>query len=141
MCIADVLTFTWTHTEHSTTQPEIKKLAKAHSTVCIWLFSWIKIKGRNSKAISVFPLYINCLLTFNSQEYNLRSSRYIQLHVPSIKTELGKTTFTHSAPVAWNEIQKSFKLTALISLTEFKSYLNQIFRIVQIVLLLFLNVF
>ena len=66
------------------------------------------------------PLYIICLLTFNRQEYNLRSSRYIQLRVkdmPSIKTEFGKTAFTYSAPVAWNEIQKSLKLTAFISLT------------------------
>jgi hypothetical protein len=64
--------------------------------------------------------HIISLLKFNRQEYNLRSSRYIQLHVPSIKKEFGKTAFTYSAPVAGNEIQRSLKLTAFISLTEFK---------------------
>ena len=75
--------------------------------------------------------HVISILTFNRQEYNLRSSRYIQLHVASIKTEFGNTAFTYNAPVAGNEIQRSLKLTAFISHTEFMSYLNQTIQIVS----------
>ncbi len=62
------------------------------------------------------------------QGYNLRSSRYILLNVPLMKTEFGKTAFIYSAPTAWNEIQRSLKLTVFISINEFKLYLNQLFQ-------------
>ena len=35
-----------------------------------------------------------------------------------MNTESGKTAFIYSAPAAWNEIQRSLKLTAFISLSE-----------------------
>ena len=88
------------------------------STSCSWNFS-LHIRRHNYWLILVFedvvgqlPLYIICLLTFNREEYNLRSCRYIQLHVPLIKTEFGKTAFTYSAPVDWNQTSKHFKLSA-----------------------------
>ena len=81
----------------------------------------------------------NGFLCTSFEKENLRSSKYIQSHVPSTKTEFGKTAFTYSAPVSWNEIQKSLKLTDLISLTEFKSYLNQTSQIVCSCFELFFN--
>ncbi len=80
--------------------------------------------------VGQLPLYMTSLLTVNSQGYNLRSSRYILLNVPLMKTEFGKTAFIYSAPTAWNEIQRSLKLTVFISINEFKLYLNQLFQIV-----------
>ncbi len=64
--------------------------------------------------VGQLPLYMTSLLTVNSQGYNLRSSRYILLNVPLMKTEFGKTAFIYSAPTAWNEIQRSLKLTVFI---------------------------
>lgn len=75
--------------------------------------------------IGQLPLYMSSLLTVVSQEYNLRTSRYILLKIPSMKTEFGKTAFVFSAPTAWNELQKSLKLIVYISVNEFKSYLKE----------------
>ena len=80
----------------------------------------------------VYPSF--SLLTFNRREYNLRASRYIQWHVPLIKTKFGMTAFTYNAPVAGNEIQRSLKHTVFISLTEFKSYLNQTIQFGQLLI-------
>lgn len=44
------------------------------------------------------------------------SSRYILLIVPSVKTEFGKSAFIYSASTVWNEICRSLKLTAFISI-------------------------
>lgn len=78
--------------------------------------------------VGQLPQYLSSLLTFNSQGYNLRSSRYILLNVPLMKTEFGKTAFTYSASTVWNEIQSSLKLEELISISEFKLHLNKSFK-------------
>jgi len=69
--------------------------------------------------VGQLPLYMISLLTVYSQGYNLRSSRYILLNVPLMKTEFRKTAFIYSAPTAWNEIQRSLKLTVFMSVNEF----------------------
>jgi len=42
-----------------------------------------------------------------------------------MKTEFRKTAFICSAPTAWNESQRTLKLTVFILANEFKLYLNQ----------------
>ena len=108
-----------------------------HHCALYEMVGWPSLHLRRNKHWLIFvykaivgqlPLYMNSLITVNSKGHNLRSSRYILLNVPLMKTEFGKTAFIYSASTAWNEIQRSLKLSVFISLNEFKLYLNRTFQ-------------
>ena len=56
--------------------------------------------------------------------YSLRSQESLLLSVPSVRTEAGKTAFQYSAPTAWNNLQKDWKLKDLIPIGHFKRLLK-----------------
>ena len=43
------------------------------------------------------------------------------MSVPKTRTEFGKQAFQLSAPLAWNELQKTLDLQELVSLNSFKA--------------------
>ena len=47
------------------------------------------------------------------------------LHVPSARTVLGAKAFMCAAPLAWNTMQKTLKLSILIPLDHFKARLDE----------------
>lgn len=65
------------------------------------------------------------LCTFIALQYNnnyrLRSQNSVLLTVPKTRTEFGKKAFQLSAPLAWNELQRTMKLQELVSLNNFKA--------------------
>lgn len=70
--------------------------------------------------------YLSVLLTSNHGHYGLRSNDVLHLLVPYVKTELGKKAFVFAAPSAWNLLQKSLKLTTVISYRQFVSTLKNV---------------
>ncbi|KAJ0032451.1 hypothetical protein NQD34_002532 [Periophthalmus magnuspinnatus] len=70
--------------------------------------------------LGLLPTYICFLLSQRrSDSCSLRSQDHVLLSIPFARTELGKKAFVHSAPYAWNMLQKE-----LISLNAFKSKLR-----------------
>ncbi|KAL4006490.1 solute carrier family 24 (sodium/potassium/calcium exchanger), member 5 [Sarotherodon galilaeus] len=78
------------------------------------------------KAIpGLLPSYICSLLAMkHAGRYCLRPHGYLLLSVSFARTEFGKRAFVHSAPLAWNKLQKELKMTEFISLSVFKSKLR-----------------
>lgn len=64
---------------------------------------------------------INCLVTKNSNSYNLRKSLNVVLNRP--KTELGRRSFAHRSAVAWNALPDNVKDSPNLSI--FKYNLKQ----------------
>lgn len=124
-------------TYHSALRFITRRKHSTHHCVLYDLVGWPSLDIRRHKHWLLFvykaivgqlPLYIQSLLSFSNQGYNLRSSSYIVLNVPMVKTEFGKTAFSHCAPTHWNELQKSLKLAVFMSVAEFKAYLNDTFK-------------
>ena len=63
----------------------------------------------------------NCLVTKNSNSYNLRKSLNVVLNRP--KTELGRRSFAHRSAVAWNALPDNVKDSPNLSI--FKYNLKQ----------------
>lgn len=75
--------------------------------------------------LGLLPSYICSLLVMkHAGRYSLRPHGYLLLSVPFARTELGKRAFVHLAPLAWNKLQKEWKMTEFISLSAFKSKLR-----------------
>ena len=70
--------------------------------------------------IGKLPPYINSMLSLKSNPYASRSSSWITLDTPFMKSDLGKTAFSSLAPRTWNHLQDTFKLDTLPSARKFK---------------------
>jgi hypothetical protein len=68
--------------------------------------------------------YLSSLVTITTPTRSMRSSRYISLVIPKANTSFDRLSFQVSAANDWNELQKSLKLDAYISLTLNFSYLS-----------------
>ena len=71
--------------------------------------------------IGLLPNYISAMLSFNVGSYPTRSSDWITLQVPTVFSELGKSSFSYCAPATWNNLQNHLKLTSFLSIGQFKS--------------------
>ena len=71
------------------------------------------------------PPYLSSLVTITTPTCSTRSSRYISLVTPKVNSSFGLLSFQFSAANDWNELQKSLKLEAYISLTNFKHRLSE----------------
>lgn len=68
------------------------------------------------------PSYLCSFITVQENNiYRLRSQNRVLLTVPKTRTEFGKQAFQLSAPLAWNELQKTMDLRELVSLNSFKA--------------------
>ena len=72
------------------------------------------------------PPYLSSLLNIATKSLNLRSSKYINLDLPSVRIDFGCHSFQYSAAFDWNELQKTLKLDSLISLPCLKKQLHEI---------------
>ena len=80
----------------------------------IYLFIFKAIIGK-------LPPYISSLLEWNSNPYLTRSGHLLLLKIPQAQTQLGKSTFSFSAPTSWNALQKTLKFSSLPSYGQFKA--------------------
>lgn len=70
---------------------------------------------------------VNTLSSFLIQRcgtYQTRSANWLHLHVPSVKTELGKSAFRYAAPFTWNNLTQILKLNTLVSLSTFRELIQ-----------------
>lgn len=75
--------------------------------------------------IGLLPSYLCTYLTITPNlVYSLRSQDYISAPVPRTRTEFGKRAFMYSAPSTWNELQKTLKLQALVTMSDFKAHVT-----------------
>ena len=74
--------------------------------------------------LGLLPTYLSSFMSRKHFSHSLRSQDCITFTVPSVRTELGKTAFSYSAPSTWNSLQQSLKLSHLIPLEDFKYLLN-----------------
>ena len=81
------------------------------------LFVYKSVLGR-------LPFYLTTCLIRSSHHRGLRSQDFINMFVPRVRTELGKTAFKYAAPFSWNSFQTVLKLTELVTIGEFKSLLR-----------------
>ena len=103
------------------------------------LVDWPSLKTRRSlhwhhfiykSVLGMTPHYLSSLLHIATNTYSTRSSRYIQLSIPSsvaYRSVFGRTSFRFAAAYDWNTLQSTLKLTTLTSLSIFKQKLQQIF--------------
>uniref|UniRef100_A0A3B3DM95 Reverse transcriptase domain-containing protein n=2 Tax=Oryzias melastigma TaxID=30732 RepID=A0A3B3DM95_ORYME len=74
----------------------------------------------------LLPPYICELLKHrNLPSHSLRSNDQLLLSVPFARTEFGKKAFVNAAPLAWNILQKGWRLIELPSLQVFKAKLTE----------------
>ena len=99
------------------------------------LIGWPSLSERRSrhwllyiyKAImSELPPYISSLLLLQSHVHHTRSSNHLQLRVPNVRSELGKTAFSFDAPRTWNSAQQALGLSSLISYGQFKALISNL---------------
>lgn len=64
--------------------------------------------------------YLSQKVLFLQSTHNLRSHKWPQFKVPSIRSEAGKTNLFLYLPWSWNDLQAKLKLETLLSLYEFK---------------------
>ena len=69
------------------------------------------------------PPYIRMLVDWKKNTYQTRSSDWLQLEVPSVHSELGKSAFCFDAPDSWNTLQLTLKINAPISYGQFNNML------------------
>lgn len=74
------------------------------------------------KAILGFlPPYLCCMLKQKvAGNYSLRSQFLYNLHVPRVRTNLGKTAFYYAASSDWNSLQMKLMLNHLVPLSNFR---------------------
>jgi hypothetical protein len=89
-----------------------------HITPALIKLHWLPIKQRiNFKIASITyktlhykqPSYLFDLLHHNKPSRTLRSAALNQLVVPFIKTEIGRRSFSYSAPTIWNLLPSSVR--------------------------------
>jgi len=92
---------------------------------------WLPVKKRISFKIATItfktlqnsqPHYLSSLLQPHNSHRSLRSSDKKLLHVPFIKSSLGRRSFSYSAPFIWNHLP--FPLRSTTSLPSFASQLK-----------------
>ena len=71
------------------------------------------------------PQYLSQLLSWNNNLYSTRSSDLLLLSVPKVRSLLGRSSFSFSAPHCWNLLQHSIKMDSVPSLPHFKSVIKQ----------------
>lgn len=72
------------------------------------------------------PCYLSNLLHISDSNYRLRSSDFIMLIIPKVRTVFGRNSFRFAAANDWNTLQNTLKLTALTSLNMLKQNLQQV---------------
>lgn len=72
------------------------------------------------------PHYLSSVLTILTNTRNLRSSDFITMVIPRVRTSLGRSSFHFAAPNDWNKLQKTLRLHTLIPLAAFKSSLRDV---------------
>ena len=70
------------------------------------------------------PSYLTSLITWRSSHHHTRSQDWLVLAVPQVRTDLGKSAFSYSAPRVWNEIQETIRLDTLVPLGSFKNLIK-----------------
>jgi hypothetical protein len=85
---------------------------------------WLPIKKRITFKIASLtyktlhfnePSYLFNLLTFENNSRNLRSSNTRRLHVPLIKNEQARRSFSFAAPTVWNSLPSDLRCEPSIS--------------------------
>ena len=84
---------------------------------------WLQVIYKS--LIGIAPPYLSSLVTITTPTRSTRSSRYSSLVIPKASTPFGRLSFQFSAASDWNELQKSLKLEAYISPTNFKYQLSE----------------
>ena len=69
------------------------------------------------------PPYITLLLDWEKITYRTRSSDWLNLEVPSVQSELGKSAFCFDAPISWNSLQLLLQINVPISYGQFNNLL------------------
>lgn len=72
-------------------------------------------------------IYLSHKFLFLQNSQNLRSHKWLQFKVPSVRTEVVKSSLFYYGPWSWNDLQAKLKLETVISLNDFK------FRIIEVV--------
>ena len=102
-----------------------------HITPALRKLHWLPIKQRITFKIAILtfktlhhgqPTYLFDLLTRHNPVRSLRSSSQSLLTVPIIKSEIGRRSFTFSAPTVWNSLPLSLRTAT--SLSSFRSSLK-----------------
>ena len=76
--------------------------------------------------LGITPFYLSSLLHLSHPARNLRSSAFINLSIPKVRTVFGRSAFRFAAAFDWNTLQNTLKLSVFTSLSVFKQNLLQI---------------
>ena len=71
-------------------------------------------------------LYICVRFAPVCDSHNLRSSAWIRVQLPAVRTEAGKRSLFYDGPWSWNDLQSRLKLRALVSIACFKLKLSEV---------------
>ena len=106
---------------------------RTHHCTLYEMVSWTSLPLRRKIHSLIFivkalvgklPSYINCLLSRQTSSFGTRSGNKIMLNIPTVRTVLGKTSFSSYAPYAWNNLQNILNLESVPSIDAFKNLLN-----------------
>jgi hypothetical protein len=105
-----------------------------HITPALIKLHWLPVKQRINFKIAFItykllqnnqPSYLSDLVKFYKPSRTLRSADSLQLHVPLVKTELGRRSFSFAAPTIWNQLPLSLRTATSLSIfhSQLKTYL------------------
>ena len=76
--------------------------------------------------LGITPHYLSSLLHISHPARNLRSSTFINLTIPTVRTVFGRSAFRFAAAFNWNTLQNTLKLSVFTSLSVFKQNMLEI---------------
>lgn len=106
---------------------------RTHHCLLYEMLQWSSLSLRRKFHLLIFtlkalmgklPQYISNLLSYHTSIHCTRSTNKMLLITPSIRTELGKTSFSYYASYAWNDLQNTLHLETLPSVNTFKNLLK-----------------
>ena len=108
---------------------------RTHHCILYSLVGWSSLATRRLQHWYIFiykamlgklPLYICSKFEIVQNSLNLRSSAWVRLKVPPVRTEASKRSLFYFGPWSWNDLQSRIKLPSLVSLYSFKQKITEI---------------